>query len=291
MVKKKKRKIEVFSVINGLLLLLITFSTLYPFLYTVSISLSSAAEASRIGFHLYPSDISLTAYGMVFKNKNILTGYGNTIFRTVLGTIGTLAVTSTFAYALSKPYLPFRKFFTFFILFTMIFNGGMIPNYILMKNLNLLNNRLVYILPSLISAYNVVIMKSFFQALPGGLIESAKIDGAKERTIFIKIVLPLAKPVMATVGLWAAVAQWNAWFDSMLYVSDPGKQVLQLFLRRIVIEGQASLMEMVGAENMNFTTETVKMATIVVTILPILVVYPFIQKYFVKGVMLGSIKE
>ena len=224
MVKKRKRKIEVFSVINGLLLLLITFSTLYPFLYTVSISLSSAAEASRIGFHLYPSDISLTAYSMVFKNKNILTGYGNTIFRTVLGTIGTLAVTSTFAYALSKPYLPFRKFFTFFILFTMIFNGGMIPNYILMKNLNLLNNRLVYILPSLISAYNVVIMKSFFQALPGGLIESAKIDGAKERTIFIKIVLPLAKPVMATVGLWAAVAQWNAWFDSMLYVSDPGNR-------------------------------------------------------------------
>lgn len=287
----KQKKFNAFSLINGIILLVITFTTIYPFLYTVSISLSSAAEASKIGFHLFPKDISLTAYSMVFKNKNIITGYGNTVFRTLIGTIGTLIVTSTYAYALSKPYLPMKKFFTFLVLFTMIFNGGMIPTYILIKNLHLLNNRAVYILPGLISAYNVVIMKSFFASISPSLIESAKIDGAKEGVIFVRIIVPLSKPVFATVGLWVAVSQWNAWFDSMLYVSSPKKQVVQLFLRRIVIEGQASLMEMVGADNMNFTTETVKMATIVVTILPILLVYPFVQKYFVKGVMLGSVKE
>lgn len=288
---KRKKKIEVFSVVNGVVLTLIVFTTVYPFLYTLSISLSSLAEASRIGFHLFPREISLTAYKMVFKSDNILSGYFNTIYRTVLGTIGTLLVTSTFAYALSKSYLPMRKFFTFFILFTMIFNGGLIPSYILIKNLNLLNNRLVYVLPGLIGAYNVVIMRSFFLSIPVSLEESARIDGAKESMIFMKIVIPLSKPVLATVGLWTAVSHWNAWFDSMLYVSDAKKQVLQLFLRRVVVEGQTSLMEMVGAENLNFTPETIKMATIVVTIMPILVVYPFIQKYFVKGVMLGSLKE
>lgn len=288
---KKRKKIKIFPIINGAVLLLILFTTIYPFLYTLTISLSSAAEASKLGFHLFPKKISLTAYKMVFKNNNIIIGYSNTIFRTVIGTICTLAVTSTFAYALSKPYLPMKNFFTFFVLFTMIFSGGMIPSYILIKNLNLLNHRLVYVLPGLISAYNVVIMKSFFMSIPSSLIESAKIDGAREGTVFTKIILPLSKPVMATVGLWAAVSHWNAWFDSMLYVSDSKKQVLQLFLRRIVIEGQSQLMEMVGADNTNFTSETVKMATIIVTILPILFVYPFIQKYFVKGVMLGSVKE
>lgn len=287
----RKKKFDLFPIVNAVILCGIALLTLYPFIYTLSMSLSSAAEASRIGFHLFPRQISLTAYKVVLQNENILIGYMNTIFRTVLGTIGTMVITSTFAYALSKPYLPFRKFFTFFVMFTMIFSGGLIPSYLLIKNLHLLNNRLVYILPGLISAYNVVIMKSFFRSIPESLVESARIDGAKETTIFTKIIVPLSKSVFATIGMWAAVGQWNAYFDSLLYMKDTKKQVLQLFLRRIVVEGQDDRSAAEGLTNMNFTPETVKMATIVITILPILLVYPFIQKYFVKGAMLGSVKE
>lgn len=289
---KRSRSERIFEWVNLVLLTLLMFTMLYPFLYTFSISLSTTAEAMRKGLHLYPREVSLTSYSMVFKNEDILISYGNTLLRTVVGTSATIFISAMFAYPLSKKYMPNRRIYAFLLLFTMLFSGGIIPTYLLIKNLGLLNNRLVYILPSIISAYNVIVIRSFFESIPESLTESAKIDGANEFTIFLKIVLPLSKPVLATVGLWSAVAHWNAWFDSMLYMTDKSKQVLQTVLQRIITESNVTLIQqgIVNPDTTQFTPETMKSATIIVSILPILMVYPFIQRYFVKGIMLGSVK-
>mgnify|MGYP001997938867 CR=1 FL=1 len=175
----------------------------------------------------------------------------------------------------------------------MIFHGGLVPSYLIINNLELTNNRLVYILPHLIAAFNVIIIKNFFLQIPESLCEAAKIDGANELYIFFKIYLPLSKPVLATVGLWTAVMHWNIWFDAMIYISDDSLQVLQTFLRRIVIESNIDLAE-IGAseiETSSFTPETIKAATVIITILPMLIIYPFVQKYFVKGINVGGVKE
>lgn len=283
---------KAFNVINLFFLILISFTMLYPFMYTLSMSFSTLAEASRRGLHLFPREVSLTAYKMVFKNKMIFTTYGNTVFRTIVGTTLTLVVTSLYAYALSRPYMPCKRMFTFILLFTMLFNGGTIPTYLVIKNLYLIDNRMVYVLTGLISTYNVIVMRKFFENIPESLPESAKIDGANEFLIFSWIIVPLSKPVIATVALWVAVNHWNAWFDSMLYINTPSKQVVQIYLQRIIQENNPALISqgLINPDVTDFTPETIKSATIIVTILPILCVYPFIQKYFVKGIMLGSVK-
>jgi len=289
---KNFKGLSISQAILCIFLALFAFTTIYPFIYTLSISLSTTAEATREGFHLYPRQINFMSYRMVFNNKDILVTYGNTIFRTVAGVILTIVITAMYSYPLSRKYMPLRKQYTFITLFTMIFNGGMIPSYLLIKNLHLIDNRLVYILPGIISAYNVIIIKNFFLSVPESLAESAKIDGANELTILFRIFMPLSKPVLATLALWTAVSQWNAWFDAMLYINDNSKQVLQILLRRIVLENQSDLIQkgVVNADSSEFTPETIKSATIIVTILPIICVYPFIQKYFVKGIMIGSVK-
>lgn len=289
---KNYKAIDIYQILICVLLAVFAFTTVYPFLYTLSISLSTTVEATRQGFHLYPREINFLSYRMVFSNKDILQTYGNTIFRTVTGVILTIVVTAMFAYPLSRKYMPLRKQYTFLTLFTMIFNGGMIPTYLLIKNLHLIDNRLVYVLPGIISAYNVIIVKNFFQSVPESLAESAKIDGASEFTVLFRIFMPLSKPVLATLALWTAVSHWNAWFDAMLYINNNSKQVLQILLRRIVLENQSELIQkgVINADASDFTPETVKSATIIVTILPIICVYPFIQKYFVKGIMIGSVK-
>ena len=191
----------------------------------------------------------------------------------------------------SKENTPFKKPVLLLLLFTMLFSGGIIPVYMIIKNLGLLNNRLVYILPRLVTAYNVIILRNYFMSIPGELNESAKIDGANELLIFFKIVLPLSKPVLATVALWEAVAHWNAWMDGILYITDNAKQVVQVMLQRIILQNElAALGPGQGTLMQTYSTETVKSATIVVSIIPILVVYPFIQKYFTKGIMLGAVK-
>lgn len=282
----------IFRVLNYTILITFGLTMLYPLVYTLSISLSSAAEASRSGLHLYPKEVSMTAYRMVFSNMTFYRAYLMTILRTVAGTFLALIVSSMFAYGIAQRELPFRKFFTLFLMLTMIFTGGTIPTYLVIKGVNLLDNPLVYILPNLIGAYNVVILKNYFESVPQSLYESGRIDGAGEFTILVKIILPISKPVLATVGLWVAVFHWNQWLDSMLYTSDETLQVLQLYLQKIIKQNQASLISG-GLANPNldeFNGETVKSATIMVSILPILAVYPFIQKYFTKGIMLGSVK-
>ncbi len=290
---KLSRGEKIFNAANMFVLGVIALICLYPFVYTLSISLSTAAEASRDGFHLYPKEISLVSYRMVLGNPNIATGYMNTIIRTVVGTILTLLLTCVAAYPLARREMPHRSMLTFVIVFTMLFNGGIVPGYLLVKELGMINTLWSLIIPGMITAFNVIIVKNFFQSLPESLVESARIDGAGEWTILLRIYLPLSKPVLATVALWTAVAHWNAWFDALLYITDDSKQVLQTFLQRIVIESSTQMMELGVTDTsvVQFTSETIKAATIIVTILPIIAVYPFVQKYFVKGIMLGGVKE
>lgn len=313
---------RVFNGVNLALLGLLAFLAIYPFLYTFSISLSSAAEAQRQGLHCVPGNpdhlagiatalvrgdlaaaaehgrayrkgLSMTSYRMVLANREILIGYGNTILRTVVGTFLTLLATALAAYPLARKEMPWRKRLTFFVLFTMLFSGGLMPCYLVVKSLGLVNNRLVFVLPGLVTAFNVLIMKSFFQSMPESLAESAKIDGANDFSILFRIYLPLSAPVLATVGLWTAVAHWNNWFDGLLYITDNNKQVLQVLLQRIVIENSSEMIEkgVVNPDLMLFTPATIKAATVIVTILPILCVYPLVQKYFTKGIMIGGVKE
>ena len=284
---------KIFNVFNICFLGLLALLCLYPFLYTLSMSLSNATEASRGGFHIIPRTITLASYKMVLSNPAIITGYSNTILRTVLGTLLTLITTCIAAYPLARREMPHRSLITFLIVFTMFFGGGLVPSYLLIKNLGLINSIWALILPVMISAFNIIIVKNAFQALPESLAESARIDGANEWAILFKIYIPLSKPVMATVALWTAVMHWNSWFDALLYITDDKKQVLQTFLQRIVIESNTQLMELgvTNASVVEFTPETIKAATIILTILPIICVYPFVQKYFVKGILLGGVKE
>ena len=283
---------KVFNVFNYIFLALLAFTTLYPFIYTLSMSLSTTRAATEMGLHLYPKEISTMAYQMVFKNRDIFVAYGNTLFRTIVGTLMGLLVTTMFAYALSRKEMPNRKLFTAVILFTMLFNGGKIPTYLVLKSLNLLDNIWVYVLPNLISAYNVIVARSFFQSLPSALHESASIDGAGEFTIFFKIIIPLSMPIIMTLALWMAVFHWNAWYDAMMYMTDNAKITVQCLLQRIIQENNSELISqgIVNPDAMQYTTETVKSATIIVSILPILAFYPFVQRYFIKGVMLGAVK-
>ena len=283
---------KLFEAINGTVLIIMSVIMLYPFVYTLSMSFSDMVSASKGGLHLYPERISLTAYRMVFANRSILIGYGNTLYRTVLGTLLTLLFTSMTAYPLSRKYMPHRNFYMLYVLFTMLFHGGLIPTYLVMNAIHLVDNRLIYLLGGLISGFNVVIFKNFFQSIPDSLIESAKIDGAPEYKILFRIILPLSAPVLATVALWVAVGHWNAWFDALIYINSDSKRVLQTFLQRVVIQDYTKLIE-TGIETpdtFSFTPESIKSATIIVTILPILFLYPFIQKYFTKGIMIGAVK-
>ena len=290
---KQTRGEKVFTLFNLLFLGVLSFVALYPFIYTLSLSLSTAAEAARDGFHLYPREVSVTAYRMILNNREILVGYGNTVLRTVVGTALTLIFTCLCAYPLSRKDMPLRRVFMLMIILTMLFDGGLIPNYLLRKNLGLLNNRLVYILPYILAAFNIIVVKNFFQQVPEALAEAARIDGAGEFRTLWQIYVPLSKPVLATVALWTAVMHWNMWFDAMVFVTDNNKQVMQTFLQRIVIDSSTEMAErgLINPDVTQFTPETVKAATIIVTILPMLALYPFVQRYFVKGIQLGGVKE
>jgi putative aldouronate transport system permease protein len=291
---KKSLGERAFDTCNVLFLSLFAFSALYPFLDVLSLSFSTPAAANQYGLKLWPSEITLEGYKAVFANPHIWTGYYNTIYRTVLGTFLNVVFTILCAYPLSKKHLPNRNVFTSIIVFTMFFSGGLIPNYLLMKEFGLLDNRLVLILPGLISAFTMIIVRNFFMSLPEEIEESAKIDGANDLRILFTIVLPVSLPIIATISLWYAVAHWNAWFDSLLYITDPSKVVLGNVLRKIVIEGSSQFQSFEqangGDHQLLVTPDAIKAATIMVATIPIICVYPFIQKYFVKGVMIGSLK-
>ena len=293
---QRTRGEKIFNVFNYIILTLLALSTLYPFLYTLTMSVSTMKAINAGGYHLIPTwgEITWEPYYLVFKNKQIWEAYTWTVIRTVVGTICNVLATCFFGYALSRPNLIWKKFFTVMIMITMLFSAGQIPTFLNIKSLGLLNNFWVYILPGLVSAYNINIAKSFYVGIPEAPNESAKIDGAGEFRVFFQIIVPLSKPVMMTLALWAAVGHWNAWFDCMLYMTEGKYIVVQQYIQRIVNENasaaQLSDLATGNTDVGELTKENLKSASIMVTVLPILMFYPFIQRYFIKGVSLGAVK-
>ena len=290
-IKRGKPEIA-FSIFNYIFFTLMCIVMVYPFWHVIMMSLSSVEATAKGGVFLWPKGFNLETYAKVFNDPSIWSGYFTTILVTLSGTFFGTLFTATTAYPLSKKYLPFSKTMLLLVLFTMLFSGGMIPGYLLMKNLGLIDNRLSLILPGLVSAYNVIIMKSFFQSLPESLEESAKIDGATEVTVFWKIILPLSKATIATIALFTAVGYWNDYFSTVLYINTKERWALQAVLRYMLTNTNQA-MQSAGvsvAAATNVTAATIKSASVVVATVPILCVYPFVQKYFVKGVMIGGVK-
>ena len=290
-IKRGHREIA-FSIFNYIFFTLLCIVMVYPFWHVIMMSLSSVEATAKGGVFLWPKGFNLETYAKVFNDPSIWSGYFTTILVTLSGTFFGTLFTATTAYPLSKKYLPFSKTMLLLVLFTMLFSGGMIPGYLLMKNLGLIDNRLSLILPGLVSAYNVIIMKSFFQSLPESLEESAKIDGATEVTVFWKIILPLSKATIATIALFTAVGYWNDYFSTVLYINTKERWALQAVLRYMLTNTNQA-MQSAGvsvAAATNVTAATIKSASVVVATVPILCVYPFVQKYFVKGVMIGGVK-
>lgn len=284
---------KVFQVFNTVFLTALMLVTLYPMLYVVMASFSEGiALTSHSGFLFYPvGHVNLEAYKAVFSNPNILLGYGNTLFILVIGVVLQIFMTSIGAYVLSRKSFALKTAIMFFITFTMFFQGGLIPFYLLIKDLGLINNIFSLVLPFLISAYNLIIMRTSFSAIPISLEESAKLDGASHFSIYSKIIMPLSKPVIAVMVLYYGVGIWNGWFWASVFLRDRSLFPLQLILREILISNDISSMTQ-GSSGADVAAiaESIKYATIIVATLPVLVVYPFLQKYFAKGVMIGAIK-
>jgi putative aldouronate transport system permease protein len=274
------------------LLVLFTISILLPFWMILVDSLSTPEGVRRLGIHLWPDSINLEAYKEVLKQGNIARAYLNTILRTAMGTFLTVAISYGAGYALSRRKLPYRRIITLLIVFTIFFGGGLIPNYLLMRSLGMLDTFAVLILPGLFSGFLILIMRNFLMGIPEDLEESAYIDGAHEWTIAFRIFLPLSGPVIATVALFDAVGLWNEWFNAMIYTRSQELQVMQLLLRRILLENQLNALVEIDEPSIaaNLTPESVRAALIFVAIGPIIAIYPFVQKYFVTGITSGAVK-
>ncbi len=266
--------------------------TLYPFIYVISVSISSANAVNRGDVFFWPVGFSLDGYRQVLNNNTIWTSYRNTIFYTLVGTAFNMIATVMAAYPLSRKTFCARRFFNFFIVFVMYISGGLIPTYLLITKLGFYNNRWVMIIPSLVSSYNIMVCRSAFSAIPDEVMESAFIDGANDIQILSKIAVRLITPTIAVLTLYYAVGHWNNFFTAFLYLSKQELQPLQVILRRVLILASTEFRDksMVGRAEKYTATLQVRYATIVVATLPILAIYPFIQKYFVKGVMLGAVK-
>lgn len=287
----KKKKISTFDMILYAGLGLLCIVTIYPVIYVFFSSISDPLRlTAQEGIMLYPAGFSLEAYRMVLKNPSILVGYRNTIIYVVLGLIFNMSMTILGAFCISRMDFLFRKAITIFIIITMQFSGGLIPTYVVVESI-LGNTIWTQIIPGAIATANLLIMRTAFMAIPASLEESVKIDGGTEWTILSKIILPLSKPTLAVISLYYGVAHWNQWLQATIYLRDRNLYPLQVFLREILLLSQ--LEETMVGEAAALTAsmdDVVKYATIIVSILPVLIIYPFIQKFFVKGVMLGAIK-
>ena len=283
---------KIFLVINNIVMVLLCAAMLYPVLFVVGRSVTPEIERALHPLRLIPSTFDWSGYKFILSSgSNIINSYMTTIMRTLIGTTLNIAVTTLLAYPLSKSYYPPRKALTAIIVFTMWFSGGLIPSFLLNKSLGLLNNFWVYILPSMVNAFNLIVMRNFFSQIPDSLEESAKLDGANDLRVFFSIYLPLSTAAIATITLFYAVYHWNSWFDSMLYMNRKEMWTMQYTLRQLIDSATVTDITVVGSA-MDFIppAETVRMATIVIATVPILCVYPFLQKYFVKGMLVGSVK-
>ncbi|WP_454860164.1 carbohydrate ABC transporter permease [Promicromonospora soli] len=280
---------RVFRVVNVVVLGGFALICVLPFLNVLGSSLATPGELATRSFVVIPETFTLDAYRYILSTPTIFRALGVSVFVTALGTFVSLLLTSFMAYALSKPYLRGRRVINFLVVFTMLFSGGMIPTFIVVQNLGLIDSLWSLILPVAINAFNFVIMRSFFQAIPDSLEEAARIDGCSDLGVFLRIVLPLSIASIATIGLFYAVGYWNTYQNAILYINDSAKWPIQVLLRQIVIvasgmNADASVVDVVPP------AQSVKMAVIVVATLPMLLVYPFIQRYFVKGALIGSVK-
>jgi putative aldouronate transport system permease protein len=287
------KRISIFNLSNALLLFTLCLAVILPFWYMLAVSISPVSESIGGKFYLIPKDWNFEAYRYLFSTDRFMNSIGNTIYITAVGTVFNLIISVTLAYALSKKTLPGRKWMLLMMLFTMVFNGGLIPAYLLIKWLGLLNSYWALILPGATNAFTVLVMKTFFQNLPESLDEAARIDGAGEMRILWSVVIPLSMPIIATFSLFFMVAHWNSFFGAIIYMNDSDKWPIQVLLRLMVIAGTANI---AAESNLSFELvskvgDNVKMAAILVAMVPIVVVYPFLQKHFAKGAMLGSIKE
>lgn len=283
---------RVFSSVNIIILTALLILFLYPVLYILFGSFSDPGKMmEHRGILFAPLGFTLDAYKLVLKNPLILTSYANTLYYVIAGTAINVFLTTLGAYCLSRKKLLLKNFFMLLITFTMFFSGGLVPSYLLVKSLHLQDTRWVMLIPTAISAYNLIIMRTFFNGIPDSLEESAKIDGAGDFTVLFKILVPVAKPVIAVMVLFYGVGHWNEWFNASIYMTDRDLFPLQLILREILIQNSTdSMMTDVGGADKALIGESVKYATIVVATVPILFIYPFLQKYFQKGFMLGSVK-
>lgn len=285
-----------FDWINYAAMLVMSFIMLYPLWYCIVGSFNEGADYLRGGVFLWPRKWTLANYRAVFLDKSILNAFAVTIAKCVVGTVTSVLCTSMVAYAITRPRLRLKKYYIPFIMVTMFFSGGLIPYFLLIVDLHLYDTFWVYIIPTMFSAYNMIIIQSFMRDIPNELIESAKIDGANEYWIFFKMILPLSKPVLATIALFTIVNHWNSYFDSMMYTSSQSLQTIQLFLKKVITDpsvarglGSAASVT-IPEQAATLTPQVVKLATMVVTALPVICIYPFLQRYFVKGVTMGAVK-
>lgn len=288
---KKSLSRRIFEVFNIIIMIAVIVATLYPFLYLFVASISDREYVLKGSYSLIPLKPTLHAYKYILNYDTFWTGYLNTTIYTILGTFINLLFTVTGSYSLAQERFMGRKFFMFMITFSMLFSGGMIPTYLVVSKLGLLNTVWAMVLPGAISTWNFIIMRTFFIQLPKELLEASMIDGANETQRLVRIVIPISLPSIATIGLFYAVAHWNSYFSALLYLTDDKLYPVQIVVRQLIIEN--AMQEIVSMNEMDTTgmiSESIKYAVLIASALPMIIVYPFIQKFFVKGVLVGSVK-
>ncbi len=288
MIYSKSEKIS--QIVIYIIVGLVGAAALYPFIYVLSSSFSSGDAVTTGRVILFPKEFTLTAYKKVFEEKSLWLAYANTFYYTIFGTIVNLSLTILGAYPLSKKRLKGRGQISFFIAFSMWFNAGMIPFYLNLRDLHLLNSRFGILIAFGITTFNVILMRTFFQSIPESLEEAAQIDGAGDWYILTRIYIPISKASMATIGLFYAVSRWNGYFWSMLLLTDEKKVPLQVILKKLIVEMSMNEEGMDVVTALSFSKETFMYATIIVSIIPVLIAYPYLQKHFTKGAMVGSVK-
>ncbi|OCA81793.1 carbohydrate ABC transporter permease [Pradoshia sp. D12] len=296
---RPSRDDRIFDICNYIFLTLVFVVTLYPFLNVLAISFNESNDTIRGGITIFPREFTLENYKTIFQYDNLVTGFVNSTLRTIIGTVLGVLSSAMVAFTLSRADFSGRKFVSTILVLTLYFSGGLIPGYMLMRDLGLIDTFWVYVLPGMVNAFNIIIVRSFMDGLPYALQESAKIDGANDFTIFWRIVLPLCTPVLATIALFVAVGQWNSWFDTYLYnSSNESLTTLQYELMKILQNTTVSASDPNAyrtssgeAAASSVSPESIKMAISVVTIVPILLVYPFLQRFFVQGMTLGAVKS
>jgi putative aldouronate transport system permease protein len=290
MAKKRLGRMSLSDWIIYIVIVCISIVALMPFIYVISVSFTDPSVYSAFSFYIIPKKLSVEAYSYILNTKSFINSLKSTTFITIVGTICNLLVTLTFAYGLSKTQVPgFRAFHTMVII-TLFFNAGTIPTFLVVKNLRLLNSLWALILPTLTTAWDIVVVRSFFLSIPTTLEEAARIDGCSDLSVFFRIVLPLSMPVIATFTLFFAVRHWNVYFHALIYLTSTAKWTLQLLVKQLVIDSDTvGVAQSLGSDTAP-PNETLRMASVVLSMLPIMCVYPFLQKHFARGVMIGSVK-